>query len=312
MDQQIFQTLPKHTCSWLKGELTCYKYQDFWTVQKWLDGAILAQQTFKAEPSDVFLCGTHATGTASLKALAFAIVTREKHAGSSTSPLLTTFLHDCVPLLERNLDKIENNHKNSSFPLVATHLPYTSLPESAVASKCKIVYIHGNVEDAILSNYHFAREALKLRVEDASFEKAFDEFCEGISFNGPYWDHILGYWKASTERPGDILFLKYEDLKRDPTGYVKRLAEFIGYPFSVEEVKAGVVDDIIKMCSLEHLGSLDVNQSGKCRPEGNQSGAEKRLFFRKHEDGYFTNEMKLKIHKLMDQKLSGTGLVVTK
>ncbi|KAL8209626.1 hypothetical protein R6Q57_006358 [Mikania cordata] len=172
-------------------------------------------------------------------------------------------------------------------------------------------FIHGNVEDVILSDYHFAREALKLRVEDASFEKAFDELCEGISFNGPYWDHILGYWKASIERSGDILFLKYEDLKRDPTGNVKRLAEFIGYPFSVEEMKAGVVDDIIKMCSLEHLNSLDVNQSRKCRPEGN-SGEEKRLFFRKHEDGYFTNEMKLKIHKLMDQKLSGTGLVVTK
>ncbi|KAJ0809563.1 putative quercetin-3-sulfate 4'-sulfotransferase [Helianthus annuus] len=77
-------------------------------------------------------------------------------------------------------------------------------------------------------------------MENASFEEAFDEFSQGISLYGPYWDHISGYSKASLERPKIFLFLKYEDMKKDPTSNVKRLAEFIGYPFTTQEEK-GVI-----------------------------------------------------------------------
>ncbi|GJY72748.1 flavonol 4'-sulfotransferase [Tanacetum coccineum] len=198
----LFKTLPQHTCSWSKGKITFYKYQGFWDIPEFLEGGIITQQSFKAQPNDIFLCSCPKTGTTWLKALAFAIVTREKF-NESTSPLLTTMPHECIPFLEKDLKQIEDNHKNSRFPLVATHLSYTSLPELVISSDCKI--------------------------------ETFNEFCQGISAYGPYWDHILGYWKASQERPGRILFLKYEDMKKDPKSHVKKLAEFIGYPFSIEE-----------------------------------------------------------------------------
>ncbi|KAJ0564060.1 putative quercetin-3-sulfate 4'-sulfotransferase [Helianthus annuus] len=147
-------------------------------------------------------------------------------------------------------------------------------------------------------------------MEDAPFEDAFDEFCQGFCSSGPYWDHILGYWKASLERPERILFLKYEDLKRDPASNAKRLAEFIGYTFSLDEEKAGLVDNIINMCSFENLSNLEVNKTGTRKP----GAIENRLYFRNAKDGdwknYFTDEMKEKIDKLMDEKLSGTGLVL--
>ncbi|MFS7956294.1 putative quercetin-3-sulfate 4'-sulfotransferase [Helianthus anomalus] len=307
--EEILKILPQHTCSWLKDKVTLYKYQDFWAVKQLLEGGILAQQTFRAAPSDIFLCSFPKTGTTWVKSLAFAIVTREKY-DESTNPLLTSLVHECVPFLERDIEKIDDNHKNSNFPLVATHLPYASLPESVLASNCKIVYIYRNTKDVIVSLYHFLREALKLSMEDAPFEDAFDEFCQGICSSGPYWDHILGYWKASLERPERILFLKYEDLKRDPASNAKRLAEFIGYPFSLDEEKAGVVDNIINMCSFENLSNLEVNKTGTRKP----GAIENRLYFRKAKDGdwknYFTDEMKEKIDKLMDEKLSGTGLVL--
>ncbi|KAF5799673.1 putative flavonol 3-sulfotransferase [Helianthus annuus] len=193
--EEVFETLPQHTCSWLKGKMTMHKYQDFWASKESLDGGILAQQNFKAEPSDVFLCSAHKTGTTWLKSLAFAIATREKF-DVSASPLLTKLVHECP----------------RKFKL--TICGYTP----------------------------------SLR------------FIVGY---GPYWDHILGYWKASLERPERILVLKYDDLRKEPTSNVKRLAEFIGYPFSVNEEKAGVVDDIIKLCSFENLSNLEVNKTGK-------------------------------------------------
>ncbi|XP_071737511.1 flavonol 4'-sulfotransferase-like [Rutidosis leptorrhynchoides] len=312
--EDIFKTLPQHTCSWSKDRMTLFKYQEFWNLQELIEGAILAQQTFKAQPSDVLLCSCPKTGTTWLKALSFAIITRQKF-NEFTSPLLTTMPHDCVPFLEKDLEKIKENHKNSCFPLVATHLPYTLLPESVITENCKIVYVYRNVKDVVVSNYNFMIELVKLRVEDAPFEEFFDEFYQGVSCYGPYWDHILTYWKASKERgPSRILFLKYEDMKRDTTSEVKKLAEFIGYPFSVEEEKTGVIENIVKMCSFDNLSNLEVNKNGKHRSDDPTISIENRLYFRKAEDGdwknYFTDEMKDKIDKLMDQKLIETDLVL--
>ncbi|WJZ85590.1 hypothetical protein VitviT2T_005116 [Vitis vinifera] len=39
----------------------------------------------------------------------------------------------------------------------------------------------------------------------------------------------------SRGRPDKVLFLKYEDLKEDIGTHIKRLAHFLGFPFSEEE-----------------------------------------------------------------------------
>ncbi|KAL8210932.1 hypothetical protein R6Q57_005369 [Mikania cordata] len=308
--EEMIDTLPQHTCGWTKGNITFYKYQEFWINKSHLEANILAQQSFKAEPSDVFLCSAPKTDTTWLKSLAFAIVTRERF-DKSTTPLLTKFVHECVPHLERPLVvEYEDIRKNLSLPLIGTHLPYASLPESVISSNCKIVYIYRNIKDVIVSHYHFLREGSKLPMEDAPFEEAFEEFYQGVSAYGPYWDHVLGYWKASLERPEHILLLKYDDLKSDPKSNVKRLASFIGCPFSFNEEEAGVVDNIIRFCGFENMRNLEVNKTGKLKG----SMFENRLFYRKAKDGdwknYFTNEMKTNIDKLTDEKFSGTGLIL--
>ncbi|KAD6119744.1 hypothetical protein E3N88_11015 [Mikania micrantha] len=311
--ENTLEPVAQHTCSWLNNSMKLLNYQGFWNIEDFHEGALLAQKTFMAQSSDVFICSYPKTGTTWLKALAFAIITREKFDESS-SPLLTTLPHDCVPYLEKDLKKIEENRNNSKhFPLVSTHLPYTALPRSIVSSNCKIVYIYRNIKDVIVSYYHFVTKLSNTRVVDAPFEEAFNEFYRGISWCGPYWDHILGYWQASHDDGHKILFLKYEDMKKDIASNVKRLAEFIGYPFSNEEENAGVIDNIIKLCSFENLRNLEVNKSGYHRPD-DPYRVENQLYFRKAKDGdwkeYFTDEMIEKIDKLMDEKLSGTGLVL--
>ncbi|KAK1422380.1 hypothetical protein QVD17_25465 [Tagetes erecta] len=98
--KEMIKTLPQHTCSWMKGISTLYKYQGFWGHQKFLEGAIFTQQiTFNARPNDVFLCNYPKSGKTWLKALNLAIITRERF-DESTSPLLTTLPHKCIPFLE--------------------------------------------------------------------------------------------------------------------------------------------------------------------------------------------------------------------
>ncbi|MBA0730075.1 hypothetical protein Golax_023418, partial [Gossypium laxum] len=57
----------------------------------------------------------------------------------------------------------------------------------------------------------------------------------------------------SMEKPLNILFMSYEELKEDSVAQTKRLAEFLGFPFSMEEEKTGVVNQIIDFCSFNSV-----------------------------------------------------------
>lgn len=59
-----------------------------------------------------------------------------------------------------------------------------------------------------------------------------------------------------------MLFLKYEDLKRDPKGQVKKLANFVGKTFENDEEEEEEIDQVICRCSLERIKNLKVNKKG--------------------------------------------------
>lgn len=173
--EEMIKTLPQHNVSWLKGLRSWYKYQDVWYKQEFLTEGILARQRFEARTSDVFLCSYPKSGTTWLKALTYAIITREMFDESNT-PLLTTMPHKCILTLEMDLEQIlETNRPNVP---ISTHIPYKSLPTSILASNCKIVYIYRNLKDVIVSYYHFLTKIHKVPIEDAPFEEAFDNFCQ--------------------------------------------------------------------------------------------------------------------------------------
>ena len=47
--------------------------------------------------------------------------------------------------------------------------------------------------------------------------------------------------------------------------HVKRLAEFMGYGFTDEEEKNGVVEKVVNICSFETLKNLEANKGDKER-----------------------------------------------
>ncbi|KAL4633408.1 hypothetical protein ACB092_04G120800 [Castanea dentata] len=215
-------------------------------------------------------------------ALNFAILTRSSF-GESTNPLLSRLSHDCVPFLELEIGSNPQNF-NSNISLVATHIPYTSSPGSIISSGCKISYIFRDPKDVIVSSWHFSQ---KLSPE--------------------------GYWRASLESPEMILFIKYEDLTNETIHYVKKMNEFMGYPFSLEEEVNGVVQNIINLCSFENLSSLEVNQSGPMQFLSGIVG-ENNAYFRKGKVGdwknHLTPKMATRLDQINEQKLSSLGLTL--
>ncbi|WKA11028.1 hypothetical protein VitviT2T_028563 [Vitis vinifera] len=167
-----------------------YHYQEFWCsflISR--RNHEISQQHFQAQPVDIILSSAPETGTTWLKV---AIVTGH-HFDGSTNSLLTIMPHECVPLLE--VDSVQDPfHRSPNLSLLATHMPYTSLEP----------------KDAFVSLWHFICKLAPQEGEHVPLEKAPDMFCKGISEYGPYWDHVVRYWKASLECPERVLFLKYE------------------------------------------------------------------------------------------------------
>ena len=189
------------------------------------EGVVSAQKNFVAQDHDIILTSCPKSGTTWLKTLAFSIVHRTQFA-LADSPLLKAHAHDIVPFLELDRDfwmKDNQSPNAEAIPrLLSTHISYQSLPLSIKTSSSKIVYISRNPMDQFISDWHFLPKFNG--DEDAkpnSFQESFDRYCRGIHGYGPFWDHVLGFWKESLERPKKVLFLKYEDLKADPVMNIK-------------------------------------------------------------------------------------------
>ncbi|XP_057967127.1 cytosolic sulfotransferase 7-like [Malania oleifera] len=304
--EEIVSTLPRGK-GWRTEHL--HQYQGFWYATRFLPGVLSLQAHFRPRPTDVLLVTYPKSGTTWLKALALSLTGRSKHHDYYTSshPLLAGSPHDSVPFLEFSALGNPTN-PNPDLPLMATHIPYSSLPRSVSETKCRIVCLLRDPKDVLVSLWHFTSKHRSKELPPVSLEEAFELFCQGVSPQGPFWDHALGYWKASLEYPERVLVLKYEELKKEPFVSVKRLAEFLGCPFTSQEEKEGGVDKVIEFCSFEKLSNLEVNKTGKTFGGAVESSA----FFRKGEVGdsvnHLTPEMIERIDQITKQKFEAFNI----
>lgn len=290
-----------------------HQYEGHWYFTIFLDSVLDAQKKFQAHSNDIIVSTYPKTGTHWLKALTFAIATRTIYPISET-PLLTNSPNDLIPHIEFEANQTENYTRNpEKSSLLSTHISYNSLPSSIKTKGCKIVYLCRDPKDVLVSTWHYFRGRLPEGIdkdEFATFDDAYNAFCEGITFVGPYWDHVSGYWKAHQENPDKVLFLRYEDLKNDTVCNVKKLAEFLECPFSPEEESEGVINEIIRLCSFENMKNLKVTKEG-CYGKNTAFQTKNSLIYRKGGSGdwknYFSEELGARLDQIVEGKLSGSG-----
>ncbi|PON85385.1 Sulfotransferase domain containing protein [Trema orientale] len=306
----LISQLPK-TKGWLKFGMS--QYQDFWCPPNLVANVIRFQQHFQAQDHDIILASHPKSGTIWLKALLYSIINRHRYTSSNT-PLLNSNPHQLIPFFEFTLYSSDTKPPNNSISydpsprLFSTHIPYASMADSIKhSSKCKIVYISRNPLDVLVSFWHFASWQPE-RIEEWTMEEYVEKFCNGETVFGPFWNHVLGYWKESLEKPEKVLFLKYEEMKEDFVVQVKKLADFVGFPFSREEESQGVIEQISNLCSFSNLKDLDVNKHGKLM----SNGLENKSYFRKGKVGDWVNHlspsMAARLNTVMKEKFRGSGL----
>ncbi|XP_010499321.1 PREDICTED: cytosolic sulfotransferase 7-like [Camelina sativa] len=286
-----------------------FKYQGCWYNDIILQGILNFQRGFEPQDTDIVIASFPKSGTTWLKALTVALLERSKHSSSDDHPLLLDNPHGLVPYLELifQTSKPDMTSISSSPRLFSTHMAFQTLREALQNSPCKIVYVWRNMKDVLVSFWYFKCAILKIEEERSMLESMFASFCRGVINNGPFWEHVLSYWKGSLEDPKNVLFLKYEELKTDPNVQLKKLAEFLGCPFTVEEEESGSVEEILDLCSLRNLKNLEINKTGKTA-----RGFDHKTFFRKGQVGdsknYLTPEMEKRIDMIVEEKFRGSDI----
>ncbi|CDY34676.1 BnaC04g20070D [Brassica napus] len=202
--KKLISSLPSHTDS--QGQKLC-KYQGCWYYYNTLQGVLNFQSGFQPQDTDIILASYPKSGTTWLKALTVALLGRSKnHSSSNDHPLLSS----------PNLDNFSATPR-----LFSTHMPLHAMQETLKQSPCKIVYVCRNLKDTIL-------------------DSMFKSLCNGTIFYGPFWDHLLSYWRGSFKDPKHVLFMRYEEMKAEPHEQIKRHADFLGCPFTKQEEESGV------------------------------------------------------------------------
>lgn len=119
-----------------------------------------------------------------------------------------------------DVDAYEANTPVRNF---CTHLP---LRKEKLNAEAKYIYVARNPWDVCVSLYHHMSDMSMYRFEDGTFDAFMEAFLTGSHGYGCYFQHVLQGYSLKDEP--NVLFLTYEELKKDPRNTMLRLASFIG------------------------------------------------------------------------------------
>ena len=119
---------------------------------------------------------------------------------------------------------------------------------------------------------------------------------------------IIIYILSESADADNILFLKYEDMKKDLHQAIKTVSSFIGYKFEPQ-----VVDSIVEQCSFQFMKETYSSKFLEWTSAvGGVTGESDWSFCRKGQAGdwknYFTEDQNRRFNEEYAKRMSGSGL----
>lgn len=169
----------------------------------------------------------------------------------------------------------------------------------------QIIYVARNPKDLCVSYYHYCALVHGLV---GSFDAFCNMFLADTAPIGDMWAHVLAFWRRRNDP--HVLFLKYEDMKRDLPACVRRCAAFL----AVNENRPLSDEQVTVLCEHLTFKKMQRNPAVNLEPiiSGMDEASDSVKFIRKGEVGDWRNhmseEMSARFDRWTKEKTAGTDL----
>uniref|UniRef100_A0A182IP82 Sulfotransferase domain-containing protein n=1 Tax=Anopheles atroparvus TaxID=41427 RepID=A0A182IP82_ANOAO len=188
---------------------------------------------------------------------------------------------------------------------IKCHLPWQLHPRELDTVRPKMIYVVRNPKDLCVSYYYYCQ---LIHRSEGTFRELCEIFLADQLPIGPMWAHALAFWKRRNQ--DNILFLKYEDMKRNLPQVVRRCAQFLEFGRELTE------DEVQRMCEHLQFDRMQRNPAVNLEPLMKESSIVQQdagvKFIRKGEIGDWKNHMDAAMSARFDawieQHFGGSGL----
>jgi hypothetical protein len=160
-------------------------------------------------PRDVFVASYPRSGSTWLRFLLFEALTKNDAGFDNVNRVIPDVgMHsEATPLLPRQ------------GRLIKTHEPYR-------AEYNRAIYIVRDVRDVVLSEYAYENALGRVR---GTFDDFLADFLRGRAGRyGSWLDHVQDWIDSPAADRGDLLVIRYRDLRRDAQNHLERIVDFLG------------------------------------------------------------------------------------
>lgn len=222
-------------------DLSLYKDVDgVWAHTIWPEESLRSAMQYSPRSGDIFVVTYPKTGTIWTQTIVCNILTK----GNLPEDIADLMLMS--PFLD--LTGAEVAARASRSGPIVTHLPLKYL---SFSDDSKYIYVARNPYDCCVSSFYFFK-GLTPKTYEASFENCVNLFVSGKTMYGDYFDHLLP-WYDIRHKP-NVLFLTYEEMKRDTPHSVLKIADFLGKEHG-EALRddASLLTRIVEACSVRAM-----------------------------------------------------------
>jgi hypothetical protein len=137
--------------------------------------------------------------------------------------------------------------------IIKTHLPASLCPFETAA---RYIYVARHPASCFASCMDFVATNVGGMVP--SMEQFEEWYCSpDLMWWGTWTDHVKGWWQRSREAD-NVLFVLFEDMKRDLPSVVRQVASFLGVPQLSDAEVASVVETCGFAYMQEHQGTFEM------------------------------------------------------